>query len=215
MSIYVGANGVKEIKNIYVGHSGVKDVKEIYVGVNGTPRKVWPVYPYGESVDLLTYKSGSSLYRVNGNTGAGNTATKVYSNINSSTVYDATYDTGGTCYYACTYNIYDLSKYNYIMYAIVEQFDGSNISHRCSIATEYNTSPMDDTLRKGTDVHNAVNQYEYKVLIDITNITVSTYYYIKAGTFISGGSGLKPFRISEFSLHVDRPSGTFDYEGQF
>ena len=49
MSIYVGANGVKEIKNIYVGHSGVKDVKEIYVGVNGTPRKVWPVYPYDET----------------------------------------------------------------------------------------------------------------------------------------------------------------------
>lgn len=38
---YLGAGGVKDLKECYVGAGGVKTVKEIYVGVGGVPKLVW------------------------------------------------------------------------------------------------------------------------------------------------------------------------------
>ena len=38
---YLGAGGVKELKECYVGAGAVKTVKEIYVGVGGAVKLVW------------------------------------------------------------------------------------------------------------------------------------------------------------------------------
>lgn len=48
---YLGAGGVKDLKECYVGAGGVKTVKEIYVGVGGVPKLVWQnVAPPGEQI---------------------------------------------------------------------------------------------------------------------------------------------------------------------